>query len=90
MTITISEEEIKRFIKENPGHWAEGLDEQTAKEVKRMAESEWWAELGLVKKFYWRKAKSYVINDVLGGVCFCISREYYDALSSHPQKKGKK
>jgi len=71
----ISTKKIRKFQKDNSGYWHEGLNMTNVRDVKRNAEGRYNF---LFSKFYWQKGKSYVIQDVLGGHTFCISKKTYD------------
>jgi len=73
----INTKKVAKFQHEYPEYWHEGLDEKFVKEIKDVVKSKYNF---LVRKFYWQKGKSYILDDILSGHKFCISKEYYDQL----------
>lgn len=75
----ISTKKVRNFQNKYPNLWHEGLSEDQVKEIKSHAEGKY---KGLLRKFYWPKGKSYVIQYILGDDVYCISKKYYERSSS--------
>lgn len=81
----IANSKVIKFRKDNPDQWIEGLDERKISHLKYLTESKFGKILFPI--FYWKKGKSYVINSTLDGVCFCVSKTYWNEVSQLSKSK---
>lgn len=73
--------ELQSRIKRSNKVWLEGLDDIQAWYVK--------FNFGLVPKYYWKEAKSYIFHGY-GKLCYyCISKYYFDNMENLPLEESK-
>ena len=77
----ISSEKILSFVRAHPERWHEGLEKEEVMKLKQRSTGKFKK---LLKQFYWKKADSYVIQDLLDGHVFCISKDYWESLTAKP------
>lgn len=74
----ITNSKILSFVRTYPDKWHEGLEEKEAIKVKKWVEGKFGKKLW--RKFYWKKADSYIFQDLIDDHVYCISKKYFDNL----------